>query len=59
MNREDTIKLIHAWQAIEQTHGFLRDENDPEGRMAVSVIRKAWEEMDDLVRQMWDERGRP
>lgn len=53
------IDIIHAWQAIEETSGHLSDEGDIEGRMRISVIRKAWEDMDDLVRDAWDKGGRP
>ena len=51
--------LIQAWQYLDETHGHLLDIGDAEGRMHISVIRSAWEEMDSLVRQIWDERGRP
>ena len=57
--KDRIVELIHAWQAIEETSGHLRDENDVEGRMHMSVIRSAWEQMDALVREIWDERGRP
>ncbi len=51
--------LIAAWQALEETSGHVLDAGDAEGRMHMSVIRSAWEQMDSLVREMWDERGRP
>jgi hypothetical protein len=51
--------LIEAWQALEETSGHVLDVGDVEGRMHMSVIRNAWEQMDSLVREMWDERGRP
>ena len=50
--------LIAAWQALEETSGHVLDEGDVEGRMHMSVIRSAWEQMDSLVRDLWDERGR-
>lgn len=49
--------LIAAWQALEETSGHVLDEGDVEGRMHMSVIRSAWEQMDSLVRDLWDERG--
>lgn len=55
----DTVKLIHAWQALEETHGHLYDQKDTEGRVAISVIRSTWEAIDNLVRDMWEERNRP
>ena len=51
--------LIEAWQYLDETHGHLLDTGDVEGRMHISVIRSAWEQMDSLVREIWDERGRP
>jgi plasmid maintenance system antidote protein VapI len=51
-------RIIDSWQELEETMGHLRDENDVEGRMQISVIKKAWEDMDDLVREAWDERGK-
>lgn len=59
MDKQKIFDLIHAWQAIEETHGFLNNEGGPEDRMAISVIRKSWEAMDDLVRDMWEEMDRP
>jgi len=59
MNKEEIIKLIHAWQAIEETSGILRYHDDAEKRMDISVIRSAWRQMDDLVRDIWEEMGRP
>jgi hypothetical protein len=59
MNKEEIIKLIHAWQAIEETSGILRYHDDAEKRMDISVIRSAWSQMDDLVRDIWEEIGRP
>ena len=50
--------LIAAWQALEETSGHVLDEGNVEGRMHMSVIRSAWEQMDSLVRDLWDERGR-
>ena len=58
-NKDDVIKLIHLWQAIEQTSGILRYHDDSEKRMDISVMRSAWLQMDDLVRNIWDEMGRP
>ena len=49
--------LIAAWQALEETSGHVLDKGDVEGRMHMSVIRSAWEQMDSLVRDLWDERG--
>ena len=59
MNKEEIIKLIHAWQAIEETSGILRYHDDAEKRMDISVMSSAWSQMDDLVRDIWDEMGRP
>ena len=55
--QEPIDQLIHAWQAIEETSGHVLDEGDVECRMLMSVIRSAWEQMDSLVREIWDERG--
>jgi len=57
-NVQPVDELIHAWQALEETSGHVLDEGDVEGRMHMSVIRSAWEQMDSLVRDMWEERGR-
>ena len=57
--QEPVDTLIQAWQYLDETHGHLSDIGDAEGRMHISVIRSAWEEMDSLVREIWDERGRP
>jgi hypothetical protein len=57
--QEPVDTLIAAWQALEETSGHVLDVGDAEGRMHMSVIRSAWEQMDSLVREMWDERGRP
>ena len=57
--QEPVDTLISAWQALEETSGHVLDVGDVEGRMHMSVIRSAWEQMDSLVREMWDERGRP
>ena len=57
--QEPLDTLISAWQALEETSGHVLDVGDVEGRMHMSVIRSAWEQMDSLVREMWDERGRP
>jgi hypothetical protein len=57
--QEPVDTLIAAWQALEETSGHVLDVADVEGRMHISVIRSAWEQMDSLVRAMWDERGRP
>jgi hypothetical protein len=57
--QEPVDTLIEAWQALEETSGHVLDVDDVEGRMHMSVIRSAWEQMDSLVREMWDERGRP
>jgi hypothetical protein len=57
--QEPVDTLIQAWQYLDETHGHLLDAGDAEGRMHISVIRGAWEEMDSLVREIWDERGRP
>ncbi len=59
MTQDEIIKLIHAWQAIEETSGILRYHDDAEKRMDISVMRSAWCQMDDLVRDIWDEMGRP
>jgi hypothetical protein len=59
VNREEIIKLIHAWQAIEETSGILRYHDDVEKRMDISVMSSAWRQMDDLVRDIWEEMGRP
>jgi hypothetical protein len=59
MTRDEIIKLIHAWQAIEETSGILRYHDDAEKRMDISVMSSAWHQMDDLVRDIWDEMGRP
>jgi hypothetical protein len=59
MTQDEIIKLIHAWQAIEETSGILRYHDDVEKRMDISVIRSAWCQMDDLVRDIWEEMGRP
>jgi hypothetical protein len=56
--QEPIDTLIEAWQYLDETHGHLSDTGDAEGRMHISVIRSAWEQMDSLVREMWDERGR-
>lgn len=56
-NVQPVDKLIHAWQSLEETSGHVLDEGDVEGRMHMSVIRSAWEQMDSLVRDMWEERG--
>ena len=56
---EPVDTLIAAWQALEETSGHVLDVGDVEGRMHMSVIRSAWEQMDSLVREIWDERGRP
>jgi hypothetical protein len=56
---EPVDTLIAAWQALEETSGHVLDVGDVEGRMHMSVIRSAWEKMDSLVREIWDERGRP
>lgn len=57
--QEPVDTLIEAWQALEETSGHVLDVGDVEGRMHISVIRSAWEQMDSLVREIWDERGRP
>jgi hypothetical protein len=57
--QEPVNTLIAAWQALEETSGHVLDVGDVEGRMHMSVIRSAWEQMDALVRQIWDGRGRP
>jgi hypothetical protein len=57
--QEPVDTLIAAWQTLEETSGHVLDVGDVEGRMHMSVIRSAWEQMDSLVREMWDERGRP
>jgi hypothetical protein len=57
--QEPVDTLISAWQALEETSGHVLDVGDVEGRMHISVIRSTWEQMDSLVREMWDERGRP
>lgn len=59
MTRDEIIKLIHAWQAIEETSGILRYHDDVEKRMDISVMSSAWRQMDDLVRDIWEEMGRP
>jgi hypothetical protein len=56
--QEPVDTLIEAWQALEETSGHVLDVVDVEGRMHMSVIRSAWEQMDSLVREMWDKRGR-
>jgi hypothetical protein len=57
--QEPVDTLIAAWQTLEETSGHVLDVGDVEGRMHMSVIRNAWEQMDSLVREMWDERERP
>ena len=57
--QEPIDTLIAAWQALEETSDRVPDEGNVEGRIHMSVIRSAWKQMDSLVRDLWDERGRP
>lgn len=58
-DKSSLIKLIHAWQAIEETSDILSYHDDYEKRMDIGVMRSAWTQMDDIIRDLWEEMGRP